>query len=362
MREVRAMRGRIWTVGLAMAVVGTVLSTAARGRLDAELFEIGQAPAAVSQDAGEWTADTRNVWRDDDRAPRLQLNLRTDAGSDRWGFGVRISDLQGLPDAAVAGSAANVRFTMVREAGTFTFTGSFADRRGAGRYTFTPDAAYGSAMAALGFRSLAREEIVRLAVMDVGTAFVKDIRAAGQPVDQIDELVRFKIHGVTGAGIRELSALRIHGATPARIRELRAAGLPASDADDVVRLRIHNVTPEFIAGLKSRNYSGLVAEDYVKMRIHGVSLTEIDELAGLGYRGLGAEDLVRFRVHGVRPGFIRDMRGVGFTSADERDLVKMRIHNVSAEFVRQARADGLHIVSPDDAVDLAIHGRRWRRR
>ena len=294
------MRGRTWTLGLAAAVMGAVATVPARGLLaGADVDALAQAaqPAAGSwQESGDWTANARNRWRDDDRTPRIQLNLRTANGADRWGFGVRVTDLAGLPDAALDGDAADVRFTMPREAGTFTFTGSFIDGRGTGRYTFSPSAAYASAMNALGFRAMSREDVMRLAVMDVSTAFVKDIRGAGQAAIDLEELVRFKIHGVTGTNIRELAALgfkgldadelvkmRIHGATPARIRELRAAGLPAGDPDDVVKLRIHNVTPEFIAGLKSRNYSGLIAEDYVTMRIHGVTLAEIDELKALGY-------------------------------------------------------------------------------
>ena len=57
--------------------------------------------ALVSQSAqsaatrGEWTADTRNTWRDDDGEPRVQFNLRTGAGDSRWGFGVRLRDLTG---------------------------------------------------------------------------------------------------------------------------------------------------------------------------------------------------------------------------------------------------------------------------
>jgi hypothetical protein len=90
MREVNGMRARVWTLGLAAAVVGTVMSIPAGGRLDAGLFETGQsATAAAWQESGDWTADTRNGWRDDDRTPRVQLNLRTAAGNDRWGFGVR---------------------------------------------------------------------------------------------------------------------------------------------------------------------------------------------------------------------------------------------------------------------------------
>jgi hypothetical protein len=68
---------------------------------------------------GEWTADARHWWSSDD-GPRLQLNLRTDNDSN-WGFGVRTSDLQGLPAAAQSGAATDVRFTMSREAGVFRF-------------------------------------------------------------------------------------------------------------------------------------------------------------------------------------------------------------------------------------------------
>ena len=135
------MRAGLWTLGLAAAVVGTTLTVPA-----AELggFSEQSQPAAGAAwtESGDWTADTRNGWRDDDRTPRLQLNLRTADGADRWGFGVRVTDLQGLPDAALDGSAADVRFTLAREAGSFAFTGSFTEHRGAGRFTFTPNPAY----------------------------------------------------------------------------------------------------------------------------------------------------------------------------------------------------------------------------
>ena len=48
-------------------------------------------------------------------------------------------------------------------------------------------------------------------MLDVSTAFVKDMRSAGQTALDIDELIRFRIHGVTGANIRELDALGFTG-------------------------------------------------------------------------------------------------------------------------------------------------------
>lgn len=35
---------------------------------------------------GEWTADTRNTWRDDDGEPRVQFSLRTNAVRDLAGL------------------------------------------------------------------------------------------------------------------------------------------------------------------------------------------------------------------------------------------------------------------------------------
>ena len=93
---------------------------------------------AISQSAqatatrGEWTADTRNTWRDNDNEPRIQFNLRTSAGDSRWGFGVRMRDLAGLPPAAFSSIANDVQFSWTREAGTFRFNGSFDDGRGSG--------------------------------------------------------------------------------------------------------------------------------------------------------------------------------------------------------------------------------------
>ena len=97
----------------------------------------------------------------------MQFNLRTTAGDSRWGFGVRLRDLAGLPLAAVSNMANNVQFTWTREAGTFRFSGSFDQGRGSGTYTFTPDQAFVTNMGNAGYRNLSSDDIVRLAVVDV---------------------------------------------------------------------------------------------------------------------------------------------------------------------------------------------------
>ena len=266
---------------------------------------------------GDWSADSRNTWRDDDGEPRVQFNLRSNAGDSRWGFGVRLRDLAGLPSSALSSTADNIQFTFAREAGSFRFSGSLDQGRGNGTYTFTPDPSFITNMGAAGYRNLSIDDIVRLAVIDV---------------------------------------------TVAHVRGLAQAGYGSLSLDDMVRTRIHRVTPEFVRDLAAVGYKGIVVDDLVRMGIHGATPANIKALQAAGIRGQSVEDLIRFRIHKVTPDYIKGMREVGFVTVSEEQLVRMKIHKVDAQFIRDARADGLSVQTPGDAVDLAIHGPRWHKR
>ena len=286
------------------------------------LMSLQVASAAVRQAGpavyrGDWSADSRNTWRDDDGEPRVQFNLRSNAGDNRWGFGVRLRDLAGLPSSALSNTADNIQFTWTREAGTFRFSGSFDQGRGNGTYTFAPDQAFISNMGAAGYRNLSTDDIVRLAVIDVTVAHVRGLAQAGY------------------------------------------ANLPI---DDAVRTRIHRVTPELVRDLAGVGYTRVAVDDLVRRAIHGATPANIKALQAAGIRGQSVEDLIRLRIHKVTPEYIKAMRDVGFVTVSEEQLVRMRIHKVDAQFVRDARADGLAVQTPSDAVDLAIHGPRWRKR
>jgi hypothetical protein len=316
--------------------------------LKSELSVLSAALVVQSSPAyrGEWTADTRNTWQDADGEPRVQFNLRTNAGDSRWGFGVRIRDLSGLPAAAIANMADNVQFTWTREAGTFRFTGSFDQGRGSGTYAFTADQTFVSNMANAGYRNLSADDIVRMAVIDVTVAHVRGLAQAGYANLPLDDLIR----------------TRIHRATPEFVRDLAGVGIRNLPVEELIKFRIHQVTPEFIKAMDARGYKDVRAEDLVKMRIHKVSPEEMDQLKALGFGGMAIDDLVKFRIHKVTPDFIKSMKDMGFVTISEDQLIRLRIHKVDAQFIRDARADGLRLQTPGDAVDLAIHGPRWRRR
>ncbi len=239
------MRGWAW-----VAVGGVVVATA----VGADLAAQDRAASGSGRFAGRWTADFHSGWKSDD-GPRAQLSLRSGDGDEHLGFGVRTAELEGLPRAARDGSVSNTTFRLVREAGAFAFRGSFDDGRGSGDYTFEPDARYTAAMTGLGYRDVPRERQMRLAVLDVTTAFAREVRDAGQASLALDDLVRFRIHGVSGANIRELASL----------------GYRQLDPDTLVRLRIHGATPERIRGFQQAGLAGLAPDDVVRLRIHGVT-------------------------------------------------------------------------------------------
>ncbi len=126
----------------------------------------------------------------DDGEVRVQMNLRTDAGDSRWGFGVRLSELTGLPPAALSSTATNLQFSWTREAGTFRFSGSFDEGRGSGTYTFTTNPAFVSGMQSAGYRTLSTDDIVRLALHDVTQGFVRGL-VAGRATRRFRSTISF---------------------------------------------------------------------------------------------------------------------------------------------------------------------------
>lgn len=315
----------------------------ARGPLAQGRLEFQSAPSASYR--GDWTADTRNTWRENDGEPRVQFNLRTTAGDSRMGFGVRLRDLAGLSSAA-ANTASDVQFSWTREAGTFRFTGSFDNGRGRGTYTFTPDQTFIANMASIGYKNLSTDDVLHLAVIDVTVAHVRGLAEAGYANLPLDDVI----------------ATRIHRVTPEFIRDLATLGYMNIDIDDLVAMSIHGATPENIRALQAEGIRGIDVDELIAFRIHKVTPDFIKAMDALGFRGMDLDDLVAFRIHGVTPEFIKSIRDAGFQSISEDQLIAFRIHKVDAQFIRDARADGYAIQTPDDAVDLAIHGLRWKRR
>jgi hypothetical protein len=301
------------------------------------LLFTGTAEAAVR---GGWSASRQ-------KGQPGRIHLQLNHGSSNHGQTMELSDFSGLAAAQLdATSSTTVSFALRREAGTIRLDGVFREGSGGGQFEFAPDPAFLEALRDLGVdeaaskhhrRQTSDERLLSLALLDVSTAFIRSLQAAGYH-ESLDTYVEMRIFDVTPELIADFRALgmrlpahqlvagQIHGVTPEYVERMRAEHGAGLDFDDLVATRIHGATPDFIAAMADLGYGDLDLDDYVAFRIHGVTPDFVEELAELGYRDLDGDDLVAFRIHGVTPGFIRDVKAEGHGDPSPDDLVSMRIH------------------------------------
>jgi hypothetical protein len=267
--------------------------------------------ASAGDITGTWTAEPANWKGASAGGPLVQLSLsrrRGTQGSSQHSNAVALAELRGLTADQMGAAASSVTFTLERDAGRFSFDGTFRRGEGAGHFTFTGRPEFVTAMRGLGY-ALDDEKLYSMAVLDVSREFVRQLDALGYARLALDDLL----------------SLRIHGATPDFIRQLQSLGYRRLSAEDLVSLRIHGASPEFVRQLRELGYESVSAEELVSMRIHGVSPEFVKELKSLGYDHVAPEDLVSMRIHGVSPEFVRRVQTNRGEVSIER-LVEMRIH------------------------------------
>ena len=71
-------------------------------------------------------------------------------------------------------------------------------------------------------------------------------------------------------------------------------------SDDLVAFRIHGVSPEFVRSMKEAGYAKISPDQLVAMRIHGVDASFVKEVREHGYKDPTIDDLIELRIHGLR--------------------------------------------------------------
>src|SRR5688500_6093184 len=91
---------------------------------------------------------------------------------------IALDQLTGLTRDQIMSSAGNVvRFQLKRDAGTFNFEGWFKDGNGSGHFTFGPSSSFAGDLSRLGFGTANDEQLQALAMSDVGSAYINELRA-----------------------------------------------------------------------------------------------------------------------------------------------------------------------------------------
>jgi len=295
--------------------------------------------AAVSSSAVAQTPD-QGTWRIYYQQERERVQLafeHYENGSRRHGstsFGVRPTELRGLPVSQLSSYSGPVRFQLVRDAGTFNFEGQVRDGHGTGFFTFSPDSRFPQQLASRGYERPTSDQQFWLGLHDVGYAMLDELRAQGYERPSVKQLV----------------VMGMHGANLDYLKSLSAAGYRVGDTRRLVTLRDHGVTHDFIRGLTDAGYKNLSLDDLQELRDHGVDPDFIASLRQFGFSGLTTDQLLEARDHGVTESFIEDFRELGYTNLSLRDFVRMRDHGVTGGFARQVRSSTGRLVSVEDLI------------
>src|SRR5437763_230666 len=122
--------------------------------------------------SGQWTIGPLPV------SDKVELTLHRSAPGSNMSTSsaLPLSQLRGLTRSQMDSGGSTVRFDIARDAGVLHCEGYFKGGSGGGAFTFEPGAAFVSHMQRLGYSSLSGETVFQMAVHDVTSAWVEDLR------------------------------------------------------------------------------------------------------------------------------------------------------------------------------------------
>jgi hypothetical protein len=276
-----------------VAVGGTYVAVMAQGRFDT---------------SGSWTARTSQKHPGE---IQLDFTRRSEHGGfSNNGNTYKFNELSGLNEAdTTAAARVDVKFTLIREAGTLVCDGMFVDRMGTGFWKFTANEAFRSDMKRRGYGSLTDDEMLRATFSNLNAKYMDDLKSAGYTDLDLNALMRAANHEIS----------------PAYIREMRAA------------------------------YSGLTMEELIRARNHDIDAAYLKKVSDMGFGKQPLETVIRLSNHEISPEYITSMRSAGFTNVSVEELIRLKNHEVTPEFVSGIKAEGFSEISPDLAVRLVSH-------
>lgn len=378
--------GMLLLAALLIAGVTTLSGPAATDVSAATTFESASTFEPQDDDLkGKWEIETGDRWS------QVTISFKRNWKSS---FSVKTDEL--LRDI----DENTTDFQMVRDAGTFHFTGNFTRERdglwGDGRCYFRPNPDYVARLASLGYDVSDKEDTYEFAMHDITLDYVQGMHKAGYDLTRkklveahihdvtpefiaglaqhgyknldIDRLIEMQIHdvdedyidglasqGYTDIPPEKLVEMSIHDVDGDYVRGLASQGYKNLSPDKLVEMNIHDVDEDYVAGLASYGYTDIPPDKLVELSIHDIDGPYIKGLASQGYTDLEPSELVKMNIHDVTPAYVAGLAKLGYTGLSAEALVNMQIHDVSVEYIQGLQELGYKDLDPSELVTMSIH-------
>ncbi len=185
----------------------------------------------------------------------------------------------GVSPEALKGDGAQLDAHIGADAGDLRCSGTVHDGVLAGRYEFTPSAAFLKTMTADGFTGITPEKQQGFLMLDISTAWVQQMKSLGVTGLTTDKLMGLKalgvdaefIHGMAAAGYPERSAdklteMKAVGVTPDKAREARSLGF-RPDEQELIQMSIFKIDRPFVERMRAKGLGNLTLAKLIQVKI-----------------------------------------------------------------------------------------------
>jgi hypothetical protein len=168
---------------------------------------------------------------------------------------------------------------MEAEPGEMRCVGKVHDGALQGSYSFTPNPDFARRMEAMGFDVLSPDRLQGYAMLDVTTAWVKDLQDA-----HVSDLTTDRLMG--------LRALKVDAAY---VRAMAADGYPELAAEKLTGMKAVGVTPEKVSAIRAMGYSP-TEEELIQMSVFKIDAPFVEKMKARGFKDLTIAQLIKIKV------------------------------------------------------------------
>ena len=184
-------------------------------------------------------------------------------------------------------------------------------------------------------------------------SYIDGMKAAGLDHLSVDELVAFKIQGVTPEYVREMKAagvqptpdqliaLKVQDVTPEYVREMKSLG-QETDANNLIAMKVQDITPEYVRAMQASGLN-LDTGKLIGMKVQDVTPEYIQQLRSLGFTPT-ADEVISMKVQDLTPEYVRDMRATGLNPSVNQ-LISLKVQDVTPEYVKSLQQLGLKLTA-----------------
>lgn len=314
--------------------------------------------------------DNEGNWKAAIKGSKLELKLYEDGDKNNMSNSdFLVSEFTALP-MGQEGS-----FKLVREAGTMQFTGRFDGAAGAGKYKFTPDAAYKTYLRSEGLTGISDDDDMAFFFLNITKSYIAMLKNNGYKDPSKDDVIACKALGVddsyikvmkqngfTNIKLQELISGKALGVTGAYISEIHKAGYPKVTWDKLISFKAQGIDGKYIGKFRAaKGKPGVVKpdvsdDDMVAFKALNVDDDYINSLKREGYTNIATGKLTGMKALGIDGAFIHGFKAIGYNKLSVDNLMSMKALGITPQFMSSFKAAGYPSLSVDQASSIKALG------